>query len=87
MLITEMDLVGIAKDRVNGDVALFVGSDSKGYFMRVGDGFYDGRIIGVDSEAGIVTFRQKVNDPRRIKPYRDIEKRLEPLDNEGSGNE
>lgn len=85
MLITEMDLVGIAKDRVNGDIALFVGSDNKGYFLRVGDGFYDGRLIGVDSSSGIVTFRQKVSDPRRIKPYRDIEKRLKPLDNEGSG--
>lgn len=87
MLITEMDLIGIAKDRVNGDVAMFVGSDNKGYFMRVGDKLYDGTIIGVDAESGVVTFRQKVDDPRRIKPYRDIEKRLEPLDNEGSGNE
>ena len=86
MLVTEIDLVGIVTDRSKGDVAFFSGSDSKGYFLQVGDRVYDGSLIAIDSLGGKVTFRQKVEDPRRIRPYRDVVKRLIPLE-EGSGNE
>lgn len=82
MLVAELDLVGIVKDPSGGDVALVIGSDNKGYFLRVGDAVYDGNVIAVDSRLGNVTFRQQVDDPRLIKPYRDIVKRLVPLDEE-----
>src|SRR5262245_60149538 len=75
MLISEVDLVGIVqKGREN--VAFFNGSDNKGYFLRVGDQLYDGRIIQINRANGQVVFRQEINDPRSIKPYRDITKRL-----------
>ena len=77
MLVGEVDLVGIVKDR-SGNVAFFRGSDNKGYFLRLGDEMYDGRVLGIDPDAGAVTFRQRVDDPRQIKPYRDIIKRLSP---------
>ncbi len=80
MLVTEIDLVGIVEDASGGDVAFFTGSDNKGYFLRVGDQVYDGTIIGVDPRTGAVTFRQQVDDPRLIKPYRDVVKRLIPLE-------
>ncbi len=80
MLVTEIDLVGIVQDASGGDVAFFTGSDNKGYFLRVGDQVYDGTIIGVDPRTGSVTFRQQVDDPRLIKPYRDVVKRLTPLE-------
>ena len=80
MLVTEIDLVGIVQDASGGDVAFFTGSDNKGYFLRVGDEVYDGTIIGVDPRTGSVTFRQQVDDPRLIKPYRDVVKRLIPLE-------
>jgi len=86
MLVTEIDLVGIVRDEVDGDVAFFSGSDNKGYFLRVGDEVYDGTLIAVDTRNGSVTFRQQVDDPRLIKPYRDVVKRLVPLDEE-SANE
>jgi len=84
MVIAEIDLGGIVKDDIDGDLAMFTGSDNKGYFLRVGDSVFDGTIIGIDPRLGIVTFRQKIDDPRRIKPYRDVKKSLIALDNEES---
>ena len=85
MLVAEVDLVGTIKDRSGGDIAFFMGSDNKGYFLRVGDEVYDGTLITVDPVSGTVTFRQQVDDPRLIKPYRDVVKRLVPV--EGMANE
>ena len=78
MLVTEIDLTGIVRDDGGGDVAFFVGSDNKGYFLRVGERVYDATLISIDGERGTVTFRQEVDDPRQIKPYRDLVRRLVP---------
>lgn len=81
MLIGEADLVGTVRDP-KGNIAFFRGSDNKGYFLRVGDEMYDGRIIAINADTGTVTFRQQVDDPRQIKPYRDIVKRVSPQEEE-----
>jgi len=82
MLVAEMNLVGIVKDQVGNDMGLLIGSDNKGYFLKVGDQVFDGTVIAVDARLGTVTFRQAVDDPRLIKPYRDVVKRLVPEDEE-----
>jgi len=82
MLISEVDLVGIVQ-KGKGAIAFFNGSDNKGYFLRVGDVLYDGKIIRIDRKTGTVVFRQDINDPRSIKPYRDVTKKLTPAE-EGS---
>ena len=86
MLVAEVDLTGIVRDSAGGNLAVFTGSDNKGYFMRVGDEVYDGTVIAIDPGSGVVTFRQQVDDPRLIKPYRDVVKRLVPVGEE-KGNE
>lgn len=78
MLVSELDLTGIVRDSQGGNIAVVMGTDSKGYFLRVGDDVYDGSVIAIDPSAGSVTFRQQVDDPRLIKPYRDVVKRLVP---------
>ncbi|UCF66370.1 MAG: hypothetical protein JSV80_11295 [Acidobacteriota bacterium] len=78
MLISEIDLKGVVTDVDGLPAALFRGSDNRGYTIRVGDVVYDGRVISIDSGRGAVVFRQQVEDPRRIKPYRDVVKRLRP---------
>ena len=78
MLVVELDLTGIVRDTNGGNIAVVMGSDSKGYFLHVGDEVYDGGVIAIDPAAGSVTFRQQVDDPRLIKPYRDVVKRLVP---------
>ena len=50
----------------------------------LGDSVFDGTIIGIDPRLGLVTFRQEIDDPRRIKPYRDVKKSLQALDYEES---
>jgi hypothetical protein len=94
MLVAEIDIVGVIRDAKQGDLAMVSGSDAKGYFLRVGDEVYDGMVIGIDPRQGTVTFRQKVEDPRIIKPYRDVVKRLvpaqpdeEPSEDKGEGTD
>jgi Tfp pilus assembly protein PilP len=81
MLISEVDLVGIVQ-KGREALAFFNGSDNKGYFLKVGDSLYDGKIIKIDRSSGMVMFRQDVNDPRSIKPYRDVTKRLASAEEE-----
>jgi len=81
MLISEVDLAGIVQ-KGRHSLAFFNGSDNKGYFLKVGDSLYDGKIIKIDRSSGMVMFRQDVNDPRSIKPYRDVTKRLASAEEE-----
>ena len=81
MLISEVDLVGIVS-KGREALAFFNGSDNKGYFLRVGDSLFDGKIVRIDRGSGTVMFRQDVNDPRSIKPYRDVTKRLASAEEE-----
>jgi type IV pilus assembly protein PilP len=82
MLVAEIALKGVARDPNGSPVALFQGSDNRGYTLRVGDIVYDGRVVSIDSDRGLVVFRQQVDDPRRIKPYRDVVKRLYPIEDD-----
>jgi hypothetical protein len=79
MLISEVDLVGIVDDP-EGDLAFFSGSDNRGYFLRVGQKLYDGQIIRIDTKGRRVIFRQEVNDPRLIKPFREVVKELNTVE-------
>lgn len=82
MLVNEIDLRGVATDIHGNPVAMFRGSDSRGYTLRVGEVVYDGRVLAIDPRRGEVVFRQQVDDPRRIKPYRDVIKRLQVIGGE-----
>lgn len=77
MGVGEIDLRGVATDVRGAPVAMFRGTDNRGYSLHVGDVVYDGRVMSIDVKRGIVVFRQQVDDPRRIKPYRDVIKRLQ----------
>jgi len=80
-LIQDVTVIGVLS-RKTGNVALVIGPDGYGTTLREGDRLYDGEVRRIDSDTGHVVFRQKVNDPTRIKPFRDIEKGLD-LDKEG----
>jgi hypothetical protein len=82
MAVDEIDLTGIVSDPEGGDVAYVTGSDSKGYFLKVGHRIYKATLIAINLEDGTVTFRQEVDDPRQIKPYRDVVRKLVPLEGE-----
>ena len=76
MLIEEIDLVGVLSGP-RGAMALIIGSDGLGYSLTEGSPLYDGVVLRINPDEGLVVFRQNVNDPNRIKPYRDIERRLD----------
>ena len=76
MLIEEIDLVGILSGP-RGTMILIIGPDGMGYSLTEGAPLYDGRVLRINQSQQLVVFRQDVNDPTRIKPYRDIERRLD----------
>ena len=76
MLIQEIDVVGVLSGP-RGNMVLILGSDGLGYSLTAGSPLYDGVILRIDPSESLVVFRQDVNDPNRIKPYRDIERRLD----------
>lgn len=76
MLIEEIDVVGMLAGP-QGAMVLIVGNDGLGYALSEGSQLYDGKVLRIDEESGTIYFRQKVNDPNRIKPYRDIERQLD----------
>ena len=74
-LIQDVTVIGVLTKR-NGDVALVIGPDGYGTTLHEGDRLYDGDVRKIDPQTGLVVFRQKINDPTRIKPFRDVEKGL-----------
>ena len=83
MSINEIVLQGVIKS-ARGYEAFVLGSDNKFYWIRTGDELYDGKVLNVGFAQnpetgrmeGTVVFRQDVDDPNQLKPYRDITKYL-----------
>lgn len=71
--IDDVTLQGIWKTR-SGFVAQIRGTDNKSYLLRAGDLLYDGEVTRVGQNE--VSFRQNLNDPQSVKPFRDITKQL-----------
>lgn len=69
------DLVvhGIWKTRA-GFVAQIRATDNKSYLIRAGDLLYDGEVTRVGPNE--VSFRQNLNDPQSVKPFREVTKQL-----------
>jgi hypothetical protein len=71
--IDDVTVQGIWKTR-SGFVAQIRGTDNKSYLLRAGDLLYDGEVTRVGPNE--VSFRQNLNDPQSVKPFRDVTKQL-----------
>lgn len=71
--IDDLQLQGIWKTRA-GYVAQIRGTDNKSYLIRAGDLLYDGEVTRIGPNE--VSFRQNLNDPQSVKPFRDVTKQL-----------
>jgi hypothetical protein len=71
--VDDVTVQGIWKTR-SGYVAQIRGTDNKSYLLRAGDLLYDGEVIRVGHNE--VAFRQNLNDPQSVKPFRDVTKQL-----------
>jgi type IV pilus assembly protein PilP len=73
MSIDDVVIYGIWKTR-NGYVAQVRATDNKSYLVRQGDLLYDGEVTRVGPNE--VVFRQNINDPQSVKPFREVTKLL-----------
>jgi hypothetical protein len=73
IVIDDVILQGIWRTRA-GYVAQIRGTDNKSYLLRSGDQLFDGEVLRIGPNE--VIFRQNLNDPQSVKPFRDITKQL-----------
>jgi hypothetical protein len=71
--VDDVTVQGIWKTR-SGYVAQIRGTDNKSYLLRAGDLLWDGEVTRVGPNE--VGFRQNLNDPQSVKPFRDVTKQL-----------
>ena len=76
----EMKLIGVVQTEEGPLAIFFGGQDQMGYFVREGMNFYNGSVHRIDPVASIVTIRQQVEDRSQLKPFRDIDIPLHPLE-------
>jgi len=76
LLIDEIDVTGIYLT-TDGPVAQVASADrEKSYLLRVGDQLYDGDVISITRSEAV--FKQIVDDPTALKPFREVVKKLNP---------
>jgi hypothetical protein len=73
-LIDEISVKGIFKTSQGYVVHISVQNQKKSFLLREGDPVYDGDVLRIEKRR--VVFRQIVNDPTVIKPFREVVKRL-----------
>jgi len=73
MSIDDVVIHGIWKTRT-GYIAQVRAVDNKSYLIRGGDLLYDGEVTRVGPNE--VVFRQNINDPQSVKPFREVTKQL-----------
>ena len=76
LLIGEIDLTGVFV-LPEGPVAQVQTSDEgRSYLLRPGDKLYDGDVVSVS--LGEVVFRQVLDDPTALTPFREVVKQINP---------
>jgi Tfp pilus assembly protein PilP len=76
LMIDEVDLTGIFKTWKGYVAQVQASNKGKSYLLREGDQLYDGDVVSIgDTE---VVFKQIVNDPTALKPFREVVKKLTP---------
>jgi hypothetical protein len=69
MLIEELKVGGIIQTE-SGILAFVQGRDNLSYIIRAGTKLYNGEVKEILPRK--VVFKQKVNDPKRLKPYEEV---------------
>lgn len=76
LLIEEIDLTGIFHTNRGFVAQVLASNKEKSYLIREGDELYDGDVVSITQNE--VVFKQIVNDPTVIKPFREVVKKLTP---------
>jgi len=76
LLVDEISITGIFLTS-DGPVAQVASADQdKSYLLRIGDQLYDGDVISISENEAV--FKQIVDDPTALKPFREVVKKLNP---------
>ena len=81
LLIDDIFLQGIFMTPHGGVAQVRASAKSASYLLREGDRLYDGEVVGIrfkKDELAEVVFKQGVEDPAAIKPFREVIKTITP---------
>jgi hypothetical protein len=76
LLIDEIDLSGIFRTSKGFVAQVSAGNQKKSYLLKEGDQLYDGDVVSINRNE--VVFKQIVQDPTALKPFREVVKSLGP---------
>jgi len=76
LLIDEIDLTGVFRTSKGWVAQVVAANQKKSYLLRVGDQVYDGDVVSINKNE--VVFKQIVQDPTALKPFREVVKSLNP---------
>ena len=76
LLIDEIEVKGIFQLQGRTFAQVQASDKDKSYLIQEGDQLYDGEVVSI--ARGEITFKQVVNDPSVIKPFREVVKKLNP---------
>lgn len=76
LLIDEIDLTGIFRTSKGFVAQVVAANQKKSYLLREGDQLYDGDVVSINRAE--VVFKQIVQDPTALKPFREVVKSLNP---------
>lgn len=74
LLIDEIDLVGIFRTSRGFVAQVKAANQGKSYLLKEGDQLYDGDVVSINKIE--VVFKQIVQDPTALKPFREVVKTL-----------
>ncbi len=76
LLIDEVDLTGIFRKGGIYIAQVKAANNPQSYLLRVGDQLFDGDVVSINQNE--VVFKQAVQDPTALKPFREVVKALKP---------
>ena len=76
LLIDEIDLTGIWRTSKGYVAQVVAANQKKSYLLKEGDQLYDGDVVSINKNE--VVFKQVVQDPTALKPFREVVKSLNP---------
>jgi len=76
LLIDEIDLTGIFRTAKGYVAQVKAANQPRGFLLREGDQLFDGDVVSINRNE--VVFKQTVQDPTALKPFREVVKALRP---------
>ena len=76
LLIDEIDLTGVFRTSKGFVAQVVAANQKKSYLLKEGDQLYDGDVVSINHNE--VVFKQVVQDPTALKPFREVVKSLNP---------